>query len=348
MESDQNRSTNTEIEETKIKQEILAELDSFLLDGEQESQITKPEIDVARTKALQELDRLIKQDLSASEILTRLKSRTEQKPTEELPKMSNFYSSIHVVDLRHDYQEVAKKKPGFFAQLLDKNHKKKEKDLHHEEVLVEPVEKTIDPIPSDSLPQVEPAQEIAEPEEVVSPAYNYRLAFRNTAVTALIALVVLLPIQGIIFAGKFQSDKDKLLNYGQSGFLSFKSGVIKASSNSYQAADVDFTNALVDFDNAKKILNKYDASFLSIGDKLPVIGNTLKSGENILSISTSLSEAAKIINQKREQSINMTDYIVILNQQLDALLPLLEDTNRRLDKIVGVSDSLRLELDNFK
>ncbi len=319
---------------------------------------------------MKELDRLIKQDLSASEILTRLKSRSENKPTinHTEPKVSDFYSSIHVVDLRHDYPVAIEKKSNFLGKLLKQkktsteaiieetqeiSQPEKEIEYHQPEIAPAPIVAAIVEPP---LVQPEQVLSVAEPiisdlakeedrvEQTEELPNDYRLAFKKTALVTMIALVILLPVQGIIFVGKWQADKNKLLNYGQSGFLAFKSGIIKASSNSYHEADIDFANALTDFESAKSILNKYESQTLNLGDKLPVIGDTFKSGENVLEITTSLSKAAKIINQKREQSSNLTDYIVVLNKQLDELLPLLEDTNKRLDNIVGVPDDMKVQL----
>lgn len=389
MPSEKDRLETIQSEETKIKQDILAELDSFLLENANEAPAVSLAIDHARVKALKELDRLIKQDLSASEILTRLKSRSENKVLSnnvEL-KVSDFYSSIHVVDLRHDYPKSVEQKSSFLDKLLNK---KKSRQVN-QATIVEKKQEIISPEPakvlnSESLESIEtiapvekivsieqptiplkvadtmeqpiaspepvvyeqPTSEIEEFEQKINISTNYRLAFKKTALIAIITSIILLPVQGIVFVGKWQSDKDRLLNYGQSGFLAFKSGIIKASSNSYHEADVDFANALKDFDSAKSILNKYDAQFLNLGDKLPVVGNTFKSGENILEITSSLSQAAQIINQKREQSSDLTDYIVVLNQQLDELLPLLDDTNKRLDKIFGVPDDLKIELKNLQ
>ncbi|MDQ5970351.1 MAG: hypothetical protein QG603_128 [Patescibacteria group bacterium] len=415
MQSEEDRLEIAQTDESKIKQDILAELDSFLLENANEAPAVTPTIDQARLKALKELDRLIKQDLSASEILTRLKSRSENKApvTSVESKVSDFYSSIHVVDLRHDYPKSVEQKSSFFGKLLNKKKASPEAIIEEKQEIFEPeteqifsaepempivvaeeivpMEQAVSPvettaaieqpiipvevvspieqsiIPVEPVIHEQPAQgieqgelqsepmfheqiapEIEEFEQKASLPTNYRLAFKQTAIIAIITSLILLPVQGIIFAGKWQSDKDKLLNYGQSGFLAFKSGIIKASENSYHEADVDFANALTDFDSAKSILNKYDTQFLNLGDKLPVVGNTFKSGENILEITSSLSQAAQIINQKREQSSDLTDYIVVLNQQLDELLPLLDDTNKRLDKIVGVPDDLKVELKNLQ
>lgn len=356
MPSEEDRLEIAQTDEAKIKQEILAELDSFLMESQVTQIQAEPSIDLARTKALRELDRLIKQDLSASEILTRLKSRSTNNSSNSLDSVvSDFYSSIHVVDLRHDYHKQLPKKNKLFGTLFRKPKEvleienKTTQTLESEvPVAIEQITPVVELEAKEALPavvvepQAQPNIEHKTPKKEASVAY--RLAFQKTAVIALITSFVLLPIQGIIFFGQWQTDKGRLLDYGQSGFLSFKSGILKASSNSYREADVDFENALVNFGNAKNILNNYEAKFLNIGDKLPLIGDTIKSGENILEISSSLSQAAKIINQKREYSIKLTDYIVVLNQQLDELLPLLDDTNKRLDKIVAVPDELRLEL----
>lgn len=361
MQSDQNRLIDNQSDQAKIKQEILAELDSFLLENNNSHAQPESSIDLARVKALRELDRLIKQDLSASEILTRLKSRSLNTRDNSVDSVvSDFYSSVHVVDLRHDYPESLPKKNKLFGQFFHKSKDRAEQTSVQElsgdsdafnlsepeqhnpsELAPEPVEQSAQ---ENQVEQIE-SKNSDEQKEINN---DYRLVFKKTIIIALITTFVLLPIQGIIFFGKLQTDKDKLIDYGQSGFLSFQSGVIKASSENYHEADVDFANALADFSEAKNILNDYEAKFLNIGDKLPLIGDTLKSGENIFEISSSISQAAKIINQKRGQSIQLTDYIVVLNQQLDELLPLLDDTSKRLDKIIGVSDALRVELLNLK
>ncbi len=361
MQSDQNRLIDNQSDQAKIKQEILAELDSFLLENNHSNAQPESSIDLARVKALRELDRLIKQDLSASEILTRLKSRSLNTRGDSVDSaVSDFYSSVHVVDLRHDYPESLPKKNKLFGQFFHKSKDTVEQTSVQELSgdsealnLSEPEQSAPSELAPEPVEQVEQENQVEEIEpknadEQKEINNDYRLVFKKTAVIALITTFVLLPIQGIIFFGQLQADKDKLLDYGQSGFLSFRSGIIKASSNSYHEADVDFANALADFANAKNILNSYEEKVLHLANRLPLIGDTIKSGENLLEISSSLSQAAKIINQKREQSINLTDYIVVLNQQLDELLPLLEDSNERLDKIVGVSDELKSELANLK
>ncbi len=355
-------------EEDKVKQDILSELDSFLLEDAKNEKVHLAEIDKVRILALKELDRLIKQDLSYGEILSRLKSRAEVKPAIQAePINSDFYSSIHVVDLRQEYEAKKNKKVSFFNKFFIKN----DKQLHQPEQLefeaeLETVVSAVEP----TMPEPQPVEivessmdsnltEIIEERQSdetninssageVQFKTNFKLVFKKTALMAIVTLFVLLPVQGFILAGKMQRDKDKLLSYGQNGLLAFKSGIIKASSNNYQEADIDFERALSEFNDAENILVQFDQQLLNIGDRLPLIGDTLKSGENVLAISTSLSKAAKIINQKRGGSGDLTDYVVILNQQLDELLPLLEDTESRLDKIVALPDDLQSQIDILK
>lgn len=379
MTSEHNRPPINDVD--KIKQEILSELDTFLLEANNTNPESVSAVEKARILALKELDRLIKQDLSYGEILHRLKSRQEIKPasnTEISP--GDFYSSIHVVDLRHEFEVKKPKKNGALVKFFSKS-KKQEPIIDTNEVTAEvETEELITvapaPISNEATAEVETedhnTEEIVETENAnkladqasIEPASseaiedlnevepseptNFRLVFKKSILIALTTLVILLPVQVFVFVGKWQQDKNKLLNYGQSGWLAFQSGIIKASSNNYQEADIDFSQALSEFDDAQNILSKYDQQLLNIGDKIPLIGDTLKSGENVLAISSSLSEAAKIISQKREQATDLTDYIIVLNQQLDELLPLLEDTNKRLDKIVGLPDNIQAELTNLK
>jgi len=355
-------------EDDKIKQDILSELDSFLLDDTTGNEKVVADIEKARLSALRELDRLIKQDLSYGEILSRLKSRKQIKPVSRVePVNSDFYSSIHVVDLRQEYEAKKSQKIGLFSKFFVKNEKQINKlDQLESEPEVEIVDNASEPTISESQPKeisesnidsnltesIEERQLVeqifADSTQGVQFKPNFSLVFKKTALLALITLFVLLPVQGFILAGKWQQDKNKLLNYGQSGFLAFQSGIIKASSNSYQEADIDFEKALSEFNDAESILVKYNQQLLNIGDKLPLIGDTIKSGENVLAISTSLSKAAKIINQNRQESNDLTDYIVILNQQLDELLPLLIDTESRLDKIVALPDDVQAQMSNLQ
>lgn len=368
MQSEKDRLETTQTDESKIKQDILAELDSFLLESKYSGEEATTELDKARITALKELDRLIKQDLSYGEILSRLKSRNQVKPVPRVePVHSDFYSSIHVVDLRQEYEAKNTKKISLLRKFFSKNEKATIKlDQLPFESKVEEVINIVGPIVDDAQPsEIEEleidnklTENIAESPEIerkidnsieeVQVKADFRIVFKKTALLAAITLAVLMPVQGFIIAGKWQQDKDKLLNYGQNGFLAFKSGIIKASSNSYKEADIDFQTALSEFNEAESILVKYDEQLLNIGDRLPLIGNTLKSGENLLAISTSLSKAAKIINKNREESKDLTDYIIILNQQLDELLPLLEDTESRLDKIVALPDDVQSQIGSLK
>ena len=352
MESDKYRQFNSE--QNKIKQELLSELDNFLLN--QSNISNQDDRLLARQKALQELDRSIKQDLSLNEIANIIKRDISTTANTEKPVNNAFYSSIHVVDLRPNFEPKLAKK-GLFAKLAHKNIKNQasHNDQQENTTIIQPPETVVDAdVSLDNITVVtQPAVETTpKPDHLevrdIKSSINYRLILKKTVLVALSTWLALLPVQGFVFVSQMQKDKDRLLNYSNNGFISLKSGIIKASGNSYQEADIDFNEALDQFSSAKDILNSYDHKFLSLGSSLPVVGDTLKSGENILAISTSLSQAATVLNQKARQETSLTEYIQILNGQLNILIPLLDDTQKRLDKLSGLPENYKNEVEALK
>lgn len=336
MKSEKGRQFNSE----RIKEELLSELDSFLLEADNDASTTKIDSSAAREMALREIDRLIKQELSFNEIANILKKNVGQKKiVAEEKSMDDFYSSIHVVDLRGSYERKASNKKSVFSKLIKNEQEKNESTEVEDQTLVDN---------SQNIEETKVADGLLVVEKRPTYRVNYRFILRKTALVALTALLALLPVQGFVFVSQLQKDKDRLIDYSSGGFLSLKSGIIKASGNSYQEADIDFVEALDSFNKASDILNAYDKKFLSLGQAVPVLGNTLKSGENILAISASLSQAATVMNRKASQSADLTEYIKILDEQLEILIPLLSDTEGRVKKLTAVPESYRSDLDALK
>ncbi|MBU1203106.1 DUF4012 domain-containing protein [Patescibacteria group bacterium] len=307
----------------ELKQELLEELDDFLVD-ENLVGLVKTE---KKKKALEELDKLIKQDLSYPQILSALKKDVKEEIVTE-PKANN--SSIaspsnHVLDLRSNKnspkskESVFKKYQGSWQRTVEKiNNPKLKKAKTQQIVPKEPTNKT---------------SKIA----FYVPAIGLSALASRLAVFVLVLAVILMPIRALVFYGQIKDDKAKIIDLGQRGMLSLESGVILASENSYQEAQSNFDEALDNFSQARQVLDEYHKWMLNAAGVLPIVGKPISLSSNMLNIASNISEAAGILSQKMQNNESPTDYIAVLNTQIDKTLPYLEKANKDLD---GISSNI--------
>src|SRR3989339_544716 len=328
--SDQKQKINL----TDLKKDLVEDLDQFLLGNDFSTEVVKEE----KKKALAELDKLIKQDLSYSQILhtikNDLKTKVEEKieaketsPTIHRLEFKNDYrGSTHVLDLKKALEEKTKPpKKSRFTKYKNsfENWSRELKNRQVDRVV----------------------EEVTEKEQNFRPApkLNFNLALGKAMIFALILAVILFPIRAVVLFGQINADKGKIFDFGQEGLLSLKSGVISASENSYQAAQVDFENALDNFSQAQGVLDEYQKWMLNAAGLMPVVGKPISLSRNMLSVATNISEAATVLNQTLQNNGDPTEYIVLINGQIEETLPYLEAANRDLQDI-----STNLLPDNFR
>lgn len=304
-----------------IKKDLVEDLDQFLFDNDndlEESFIVKE-----KQKALAELDKLIKQDLSYSQILYNLKKGVRENIKEASTETNNFIRSAHVLDLRKSLVR----------------EKEKNKRAINFSVYKKPFAKI----------KVFSAGRKIEPKIKIS-RINFNFAFSKAIVFALILAIILFPIRALVVFDKISEDKGKILNFGQEGLISLKSGVISASENSYQSAQIDFTKALDNFSQAQGVLDEYQKWILNAASFMPLVGKPISLSRNMISVATNISEAAGLLNQVIQKNGDPTEYIVLINEQIKQTLPYLESANQDLK---GISTSLLPEefrpyFDNLK
>ena len=182
----------------ELKKDLVEDLDQFLLDADFGVASVKEE----KQKALQELDKLIKQDLSYSQILNSIKKEVKAEiKIEETEKVQNLEdlatNSAHVIDLRKSKVEPSVKPKFDFAKYKDsfiKSYGKSTKKINWQ------------------LPKIKNT--------------SFSVALNKSLLFALIVAVILLPIRGMVMFGQIKNDKGKILNFSQEGLISLQSGVI--------------------------------------------------------------------------------------------------------------------------
>jgi hypothetical protein len=305
------------------KKDLVEDLDQFLFDYDLDLEEIKKE----KKKALDELDKLIKQDLSYSQILTSIKKEVQPKieveeeleiETEEMVIPIN--GSSHVIDLRKQEAPVKEKKKINFSKYKD-------------------FLKNI--TPQVKLPKITKSTKKTNKkswsgfDKINKPKIS--LALNKALVFGLVVAVILLPIRAIVIFGQISDDKGRILNLGQKGLIDLQSGVISASENSYQEAQSDFENALDNFSQAQEVLDEYHKWMLNTASFMPVVGKPIALSRNMLGVATNISEAAAVLNQTLQNEGKPSEYIYLLNRQIEQTLPYLEAANRDLD---GISSNL--------
>jgi hypothetical protein len=319
-----------------LKKDLVEDLDQFLFDNDFSEDLIKEE----KQKALAQLDKLIKQDLSYSQILTNIKKTTtsdlstldlkpeqpiqnqlkEQEP-ESVEKIElELRDSVHLLDLRKTTETSKKRKRKI-------NLSKYKNSLA---------------IFTAKVKKIKPSKQEKEQKDKTEfkwrmPQLNLNMAFSKSLIFALIVTVILLPIRGIVMFGQINDDKGKILNLGQEGLISLQSGVISASENSYQEAQGDFEKALNNFSQAQDVLNEYQKWTLNVASLMPVVGKPISLSRNMLSVATNISEAASLLNQTLQNDGDPTEYIYLINNRIDQTLPYLEAANKDLE---GISSDL--------
>jgi len=304
----------------ELKKDLVENLDQFLFDSEIGTEVIKEE----KQKALSELDKLIKQDLSYSQILTTIKkevknnieeiaveSKVIEKPETVLRK------SAHIVDLRQS-TDAREKKEKKSKRINFSKYKDSVENLSNKI-------RKIKSSPADTLNQT------------TKPKTRLKLgtAFSKSLVFALVVAIMLLPIRGIIIFGQINEAKDKIIDFGQEGLISLQSGVISASESSYQEAQGNFANALNNFSQAQAVLDEYQKWMLNVASLTPIVGKPISLSRNMLSVATNISEAATVLNQTLQNEGDPTEYIVLINEQINRTLPYLEAANQDLDGIAS-------------
>jgi len=352
MSNKKNHSFSEKIDKTKLKQELIADLDEFLLE----------EVDLegrpsGRAKALAELDKLIRQDLPYGQILSTIKQETKQTVLEK-PEETDAQSasgdkfgasrsdSIHsdyILNLRAQ-AKTAPVKP----KIVEKNAWQRFKEkVKKDKVKENQTSKETDKAQTAEfyIPEMPPASR-----QFIWPESNTRILVARLSVFIIILFLVLLPIRGLSLFGKFLGDKDKILGLGQNGLLDLQAGVISASGNSYESAQTDFEESLKSFQEARDILGTYDKWLVKTAGLMPIIGKPLSLSQDMLLVATNISEAATILNQKLQTQANPTQYLSVIDEQINATLPYLEDANKKLKGISTalLPDQLRPYFDSLK
>ncbi|MBT4849820.1 DUF4012 domain-containing protein [Candidatus Parcubacteria bacterium] len=328
-----------------FKEELLDEIDDFLVD----ENLSAQEIKGQRQKALAELDKLIKQDLSFSQILRTIKKdtkdtlKTTQKikkisPPVEYTKAANVYTSEHVVDLRGSQQKPKKK----FQLPKFGKHSKKEK------VETNFIEPELYIPPKESKPKKSINLKI--PKLPKLPKLSLGLAFSKSFLFAIIVALILLPIRGLVFFGKIQDHKNLAIQYGQQGLLSLQAGVLSASENSYDDAQGEFDKALTNFNDAQGVLDEYEQWILDTAEVMPMVGKPISLSRNMLAVATNISEAASILNESLKSDARLTEHIDFLHIQINKTIPYLDQANADIQKIStnALPDEFRIYFDNLK
>lgn len=310
------------IDTAKLKQELTADLDEFLLE---EGDLTTRKS--GREKALAELDKLIRQDLPYAEILSTIKQETKTSQPAVRAKTTNHSDPQHssyVLDLK-DRPRVEKSKPDKNSPVWWSKIKPTRKSTPPQSMS----KAAIDEFSTPDLPAIK--------RHFVWPEWSSRTLVSRLLVFIVILFLVLLPIRGLSLFGKFLGDKDKILGLGKNGLLDLQAGVISASGNSYESAQANFEEALKNFQDARDILGNYNQWLVKTAGLMPIVGKPLSLSQDMLVVATNISEAATILNQKLQTQSNPTQYLAVIDKQINQTLPYLEDANKKLE---GISTAL--------
>ena len=309
-----------------LKKDLLEDLDQFLL----EENFTKKEVKNKKEEALNYLDKLIKEDLSYNQILTEITERVqEDEEIFDLPPSNN------ILDLRQAKIEKPKEKinklekyKGFKTKFKEKFTRKKIKE---ELYYPKPIKKSFNI-------------------SLNIDTFKLKSALSRTIVFALITAVILLPIRGLVIFGQIIEDKNKILEFGQQGITSMQSGTLLAADASYELAQTDFANALDSFNNAENVLNEYHNWMFNAASVVPVVGKQVSLSRNMIIIANDIAEAANILNNKLKNNEYPTEYLYIINNQIEKSLPYLRDANKDLQDIsTGIlPQDLQVYFDNLK
>ncbi len=295
-----------------IDKDFLEDIDQFLLDNKED--------DLAKKEAFKKLDNLIRSDLSNSSLLS-LAKKVKNKVAREL-ETEYVRPSHNILDLRTNSleEEIEKKRGIRFRKPNIKLPTWKIKKI------------------SFNIPKV-----------TISPSRFKGLYTRVTAF-ALLLFIILLPIRGFVFFGKIQEDKPNILNLGKEGFIGLKSGMISASEEEYDLAKLDFEKALNSFNQVKELLDKHYSWSISLGSNLPIIGETLSLGDDLLNLAFNISQAGLALNEKLEKEEDLTEYLYFISERIEKVLPYLYDSENNLNSISlkVLPDDLRVHIIDLK
>ncbi|PLX26109.1 hypothetical protein C0580_00490, partial [Candidatus Parcubacteria bacterium] len=330
----------------EIKKDLVEDLDQFLLAEEDILDAKKAKEE--KKRALDKLDKLIKEELTYNQILKQAKKDIIDKAQEESDLDNNEYQDVvnyvkqdnivrsgHVLDLRQQKEiEATKIKKAKLERYQSKWQRLKEKFTRKSEK-TKKVEFHKPKTSGINLKRYFYININLQP-------LKLKYVASKVLVFTLVLAVIVLPIRGLVLFGKLQDDKNKLFELGKQGVINLQAGVISASENSYENAQIGFEEALYNFDQAQRTLDNYQDWMLEAAGSVPVVGKKISLSRNMLAVATNISQAGSILNQKLHENSNLTEYLETIHQQVKETLPYLEEAQKDLEKIN--IDDLPLEL----
>lgn len=294
-----------------LKQELIQDLDQFLFDED------------SKAKALLEIDRLIKADLAHNEILLSIQKKVAPNKVEKVKQ------SVHILDLRPQEIPSVSKLTKYKENLKKVNLAKLKRTKPESIKFYYPVK---------------------EKKEFYLPSFRLSGVASKIIVFSLIMALILLPLRGLVLFGQINNDKDKVIDFGKQGLINLQTGVISASENSYEVAQNDFEKSLDNFHQAQGVLDEYHHWIINASSLMPIIGKPLSLSRNMLAVATNISEAATILNEKIQANENLTENLVIIDQQIKKTIPYLENAQEDLNNISSydLPSDLRPYFDSLK
>ena len=165
--------------------------------------------------------------------------------------------------------------------------------------------------------------------------------YRKLAIFALVATILVLPLQAFTYYQSLQSTKDKILSITNEAIESLKSGQQAAVNLDLEGANSKFNQAKNDFASAQKEINDLNILTSEIIKLLPGQGQTVKAGMNLLAAGEIIADTGQILinsGQKFIAGSNVKDYYNSLADFKTNLKKAIDQFNEAEEKIKNIKE----------
>jgi hypothetical protein len=169
--------------------------------------------------------------------------------------------------------------------------------------------------------------------------WNLPLHWHRAIITyVLIALVIILPIKGFGYYKDLSQTKDEVTSYAKSAYSDLKIASDSISNNNIGTANESFEKANYNFKQASIELENVNSFVKTVINLIPSDSANLADAEYILEIgeqTTMIANKFTVLLDNFSQSENnaLTDKLVIFQDELNNLIPDLNNINQTINKI---------------
>jgi len=178
-----------------------------------------------------------------------------------------------------------------------------------------------------------------------------RLAYQSIVIFLLVAI----PMPTVGYFQQVKLTNDQIMEGSKQALFGLKSSTFSVLNSDIDGAEQGLNDTLQYFNNTKKILDSENKVLMSVLRAIPILGNSIKSRENLLNAGQYMALAntylVKGIGEATNgENLNTTDKISLVSQHLKSALPQYQEAYNQLSLVDSkvVPEEYRGEFNDFR